>query len=522
MAVVALPPPAPVPRRAYLLSALLALVLLAGVAANAPPTILLGGTAGALGVAATLSWLTRWRAMTSAIIACVLFIPIGRYGLPITLPFQMEPYRLVVFIVALCWLTSLLAEPETVRLPKTGIAGPVVGITVVLVVGVVANLSRITEHGLTSDVMFRFSFFAGYLLVMLILASVLRTRADLDGCVKVLVGGGAVVSALALVQNRTGYNLFDHLHSFCPILVFDPSGIPDNLEARGSGVRMYASAQHPLALGAALALLMPPAVYIGFRTNKRIWWLACALIVVAALVTVARTAVLMLAVESLVLLTLKPVILKRIWWAIPPFLVAVNIVAPATLGTIKASFFPQGGLVAQQSTNPGGDGGNRLSDTGPALHEASKTPFVGQGWGTRQPKRLDPNKTRKTLDDQWLGIVLEAGWFGAITWMWFFLRNIRLLAGASLRDPTAHGWLLAGLSASILGFVVGMFTFDAFGFPQATLLVFVMAGMGIAARQLGPVPEELQATERARAADDAQPAAPPPVTLLRRPAPQGH
>jgi hypothetical protein len=192
----------------------------------------------------------------------------------------------------------------------------------------------------------------------------------------------------------------------------------------------------------------------------------------------------MLLVEVLLLIALKPAVLKRIWWAVPPFLVVVNLAVPATLGTIKASFFPAGGLVAEQSSDPGGDAGNRLSDLGPGLEEAKKTPLFGQGWGTRVPERLDPAKTRRILDNQWLGVLLEAGWVGVAAWWWFFLRNVRLLGGAAVRDPTEHGWLLAGLAASILAFAVGMFTYDAFAFPQATLLMFVMVGLGIAARRL--------------------------------------
>jgi O-antigen ligase len=228
------------------------------------------------------------------------------------------------------------------------------------------------------------------------------------------------------------------------------------------------------------------------------------LIAMAGLATVARTAVMMLMVEAVLLVCLKPAVLKKIWWAIPPFLIIVNIAVPATLGTLKASFFPQGGLIAQQSTNPGGDASNRISDLGPGLQEAKKTPFFGQGWGTRVPQKLDPAKTRRILDDQWLGVLLEAGWVGVLAWMWFFGRNVRLLAGASLRDGTTHSWLLAGLAASILGFAVGMYTYDAFGFPQATLLVFIMAGLGIAARRVGPTPGETPLLRRSAAQGDGQ------------------
>jgi hypothetical protein len=234
---------------------------------------------------------------------------------------------------------------------------------------------------------------------------------------------------------------------------------------------------------------MPLGLYLGFRTRSYFWWGCAVLISLGVLTTVARTAILMLLVEAVTLAVLKPATVKRLWWAILPFVLVVNLAVPATFGTLKSSFFPEGGLVASQDTNPGGDASNRVSDIGPSLHEAKSTPFFGQGWGTRVPQKLDPAKTRRILDDQWLGLVLETGYFGFAAFIWFFGRNVRLLGGAAIRDPSAHGWLLAGLAASIFGFAIGMITYDAFGFPQATLLMYIMCGLGIAARRLGPIPE---------------------------------
>ena len=507
-ATAALPPTeVPIPRRAYLGSFVIGAVMLGATVAGAPAMMVAGGVAALLWLLATFELMTRWRVMTSAIIVCILFVPIARYDLPITLPFNMEPYRFLVMLVGIAWLLSLLAEPEAVKLPRTSLGGPTFALAAVWIASAVANLGRIHAEDLSSDVLFRFSFFFGYLLVMAVLGSVLRTRADLDAAIKVLVGCAAVVGFFTLVENRTAYNVFDHLHTVMPFLKFNPAGVPSGLEIRGSGFRVYASAQHPLALGAALMMLVPVAVYVIWNTRQKRWWLALALIALAGFATVARTGIVMLFVEALVLMVLKPALLRRVWWMIPPFLIAVNIAVPSTIGTIRHSFFPEGGLISQQKVDSGGDAGNRLSDVGPALHEASKTPLVGQGWGTRNPDKLDQTKTRKTLDDQWLGIVLETGWFGVAAWLWFLLRNVRLLASASLRDDGSLGWLLAGLSASILGFGVGMITFDAFGFPQVTLLAFILVGFGVAARNIA-------AAQRAAAEADPPPRARREMTTL--------
>ena len=48
---------------------------------------------------------------------------IRRYTLPMNLPFELEPYRLVVMIVAAGWLASLLTD-RRVLLRPTGFGGP--------------------------------------------------------------------------------------------------------------------------------------------------------------------------------------------------------------------------------------------------------------------------------------------------------------------------------------------------------------------------------------------------------------
>lgn len=488
--VLPLPATAPVPRRAYVYSAVLALLILGAAFTGVQPTYVVFGVSAVLCTWATYRFFTQWHVMVSAIILIILIVPIGRYGLPITLPFQLEPYRALVMIVAIAWFASLLAEPNSVRLWPSGLAAPLAFLWIVIAVSIVANLGTIHARGVMTDVIFKVSFFLSYIIVMLLIGSVLRSRAELDRALKVLIGGGGFVAFFALVENKTGFNLFDHIGQVIPIFRFQSSGVPMFLESRGSGFRVYASAEHPIALGALMVMLLPVGVYVAWRNHRnKLWWGVVGLIAMAALATVARTAILMLFTEALFLVAVKPRVLKRVWWLVPPFLVAVNIAVPATFGTLRASFFPQGGLVAQQDTNSGGDSSNRVSDIGPSVQESKTTPWFGQGWGTRVPTKLDSSKTRRILDDQWLGLLLEIGIGGIFAWLWFFGRNVRLLTQAARRDDTEHGWLLAALAASIFSFAVGMYTYDAFGFPQATLMMFILAGIGIAARRLGPITE---------------------------------
>ena len=71
------------------------------------------------------------------------------------------------------------------------------------------------------------------------------------------------------------------------------------------------------------------------------------------------------------------------WPAIIPALIVIKLVLPGTLGAIKQSFLPAGGLIAEQQSMPGASGSGRLADLGPALNEWKQKPLVGEGFGTR-------------------------------------------------------------------------------------------------------------------------------------------
>jgi hypothetical protein len=170
----------------------------------------------------------------------------------------------------------------------------------------------------------------------------------------------------------------------------------------------------------------------------------------------------------------------------------VHFLAPGALGGLKSSFFPEGGLLAEQQSAHSATSSNRLADAGPALREWWQRPYAGYGFGTRITEPANPKNNALILDDQWLGLLLEVGLAGALAFLWLMLRTVRRLGTAARGDPTEHGWLLAGLAAAILSLGIGMITFDAFGFSQVTFLLFVMIGLSVPAIRLAETPDPRQ------------------------------
>jgi hypothetical protein len=457
-------------------------------AAARTATVVLGVTALAAVVQRALF---SWRFLFSFLLVVILFIPIQRYKLPGHLPFDLEPYRLVVAFLLLAWLSSLLIDPR-VKLRASGLETPIVLIVVAILGSIVANGSRIQALAVSSDVVKTFTFYASYFLVFFFVLSVVRTRDDVHHALKLLVGGGAVIGVLAVVEARTGYSPFEHLSSIFPFL----KPLPFEALQRNGERRAFGPAQHPIALGALLIMLVPPALYIAYATKKKLWWLAAVLVVVGAFSTVSRTTVVMVFAVALVFVLLRPTYAKRFWPALIPVLLAIHFAVPGTLGTLKASLFPKGGLIASQKVHPDSQSSaGRIADIAPSLHELAPKPLFGLGLGTRIT--TGPRANDRLLDDQWLGTLLDTGIAGIIGWAWLMLRFIRRAGTAAKHDYSERGWLLVATVAPVAAFGAGMFLFDAFSFIQVNFLFFILMALGSVALNRVPGGGTASATRRA-------------------------
>jgi O-antigen ligase len=448
--------------------ALLTVTVMTGSAtANAAPLIAL-----AVVIVVAYRTLLAWPALLVALVAVILFIPIKRYELPGNLPFALEPYRVYVAVLAIMWLGALLVD-RRVRFRASGLEAPIFLFVAAALGSVVFNDARITELNVHTEVTKQLTFFASFVLVFYLIMSVVRTIPQVELLVRMLVGGGAVVAALSIVESWTHFNAFDHLDTVIPFLQHvDAPGTSE----RGGNLRVMGSAQGSIALGAALAMMLPLGAYLGFKTRRWFWWAAAALLALGALATLSRTSILMLVVILLVLLWLRPKQTKKFWPVLVPAVVVIHLMLPGTIGTIRASFFPEEGLLAQQSENAGSRGSGRVADLGPALDEFSQTPIFGQGYGTRLTGRDKQNA--QILDDQWLKTLLETGLVGAFAWFWIFGRSIRRLSRVAKEDQSEDGLLYVALAASVTAFAIGMVLFDAFAFIQVTFILFIVLALG--------------------------------------------
>jgi O-antigen ligase/polysaccharide polymerase Wzy-like membrane protein len=440
-----------------------------------------------------------WVHAITLLVFIVWLIPIKSYRLPVNLPFNLEVYRLLVLLLMVGWIVSALLGK--VHLEAGGGGKPLLLLAAGALASQVVNFGDIASADLGTQAIKSLSFFISYLIVFVLVYSSIQTLTDINRVVKALVLGGVIVAIAALYEARTKYNLFTHLDDWIPAL----EQVRERSESvRGSRVRAFASGQHPIALGSALVLTAPFAIYLARQARTRLglafWVSAAAVLIAGAFATVSRTIVVMLVPMVIAALWLRRREAIRLWPLLLLLPAAVHVLAPGTLGTLYRTIQPEA-VVVQQRGYAGPRASGRLYDVGPGLELWRAAPFLGHALGTQpttgtanETASESPTATTSTggtdssnqiiFDDEYLGTLVSLGIVG-------FLGTIWLVWGAALKCGIAAkkiggqaGGILVASSAACFGFAFGMGTYDAFSFVQASLILFVIAALGLRARAL--------------------------------------
>ena len=424
------------------------------------------------------AYVVPWRRPVILLILIVLFIPIRRYVFPGSMPFALEPYRVMVALLLGLWLVALLVDSKITTV-RTGLRGPLLVILLGTLASIAANPGRVGAY--KSDVMKSSMFFLSFFLVLLVIVSVIRTWKDVDALVWWLAVGGTILAVLTIIEYRTNYSPFANLDHYFPFLK-KAAGNEGAGDVRGGHIRPEASAEHPIALAALLVILAPLTVYLA-RTRSKRWFFATPVLIMAAQASLSRTAVVMTVGALLAFLWMRP---SQAWRALPwllPLLVAIKLTTPGAIGTLRYYFNPSNGLIANQSTSGGSaSSGGRLTDLTPTFDQLDNDPLFGVGYGTRI--RTGPRANGRILDDQWLGNLLDTGIIATLGWAWLFLRLFRRNGRAAKGDHSDRALLIVCLNASAFAFSLGMFLFDAFSFIQVTLVMFILFAVDCIALQL--------------------------------------
>ena len=122
----------------------------------------------------------------------------------------------------------------------------------------------------------------------------------------------------------------------------------------------------------------------------------------------------------------------------------------------------------------------------------SSHPWLGRGLFTFVPRYY------RILDNQAIMWLLELGAIGTAVVVTFIAVGFFSARGARLRALDERSRLLAlALSAGVAGVILSYVTFDAWGFPMAAGLTFLLLGMSGAAWTIARDEQHASAAERA-------------------------
>lgn len=474
-------------------------VLLATVALG--PKAALGGTVVMAAAATAALFEARapfltWANALAALVLVFWLIPMKTYGLPVSLPFELEPYRLFLFLLVCIWVAALVLGKG--RVAAAGHGGPIALLFVAAIASLAVNYPELVDLGGGETAAIKpLTFFVGYLLVYLLIVSTTDDLAAVDRLVRTLVVGATIVGAAAIYEARTSYNVFDQLNEWLPFLEKNERDLDS---ARGGRLRVFASSQHPIALGCSLVMMIPLAVYLAERARSawrsRGWLAAGMLIAVGAFGTISRTIVVMGIVMMVAWLVLRRQQIQRFWPLLFALPFVVHFAAPGALGAIWKAFFPKEGLVGSLGGRAGEAGSGRFADYGAARTLWERSPVVGNGPGSLEYVTVEAERrinegleavtsaTSLIFDNQFLLTLVELGVVGVVAIVWFVFGAVIKLARAGKDDHSPTGDLVALAAISCAGFAASMFLYDALAFIQATLVFFVVAALGLRALEL--------------------------------------
>ncbi len=438
-----------------------------------------------------------WPSAIAGFALVIWLVPARGYRLPISLPFNLEPYRIV--LAALIIFLLLAVHRGRARLEFLGFGGPLALLAGTATVAALMNYDALASTPGDAEALKSLSYYLGFLAVFVVVASTIKTHAGIDTVARALVAGATIVAISALYESRTGYNAFDHLAEWVPGLIREPR---TDFTERGGNLRVYASAQHPIALSAALFMAFPLGLYLVDRARTRargiLWGIAAATCAMGAVATISRTTVVMAGAILAIGLWLRPRQVLRFWPVVVILPIVIHFAVPGALGGIYGAFSPSSGLASDLTTRAGESGSGRLADVDPGLRVWSESPLYGNGIGTEvltgeagaAQTAVGAEGAVIYFDNEWLTTLVSLGVLGIVGTAWFVFGSLFTVGRFASRVRGPRSDLAAACAASIGAFAFSMLVFDAFAFVQATVVFFMIAALGLQARHLGPRPTD--------------------------------
>jgi len=410
----------------------------------------------------------------SALIAAVIVLGLGtRQSQVVPLSLGLTPATVIIYgcllLLLLCWLGGqAISSPHrpTMLLVMVAFMATVCSTAALML----RNASN-AEASASVLVLVRESWLVGLVLFILV---VVRSSGGLRLVMRGIVIGASISGAVGLLNTLIGLDVSSALA--LPGLVDQGSLLVDSLQRAGA-VRPQGMAGHPLELSAVLTVAFPLAVGLAMSDRDRgrsgvLWGLMSGLVLVSALATISRSAVIGAAAALAVMAWSWPV--RRV----------IVLVASGAVGLLLALVTGVPIVTRVASVLSGGSQDNSVGSRRSGFSYATGVMpdhwWFGQGSGTYDP-RVQP-----VLDNYYLTRAVESGLIGAATIV-VMLVGAWLIASSARRrladaGELATAELVNGIVGAITAFIVIGLILDVPGFIQISMLQYVVIALaGVAA-----------------------------------------
>jgi len=412
-----------------------------------------------------------------------------------------KPDRPLVVLIGGIWLISLavLRGETRPRLSGTVLHGAILLFVATAVLSLLLNADTLQIHGELGSGLKKLLLLLSFVAVFVVTASALRPG-EARAFVPLIVGLGCVAALGTIWEYRLGYNPFYEIGGKLLPGGLDLPSIAYEKDSTGR-IPILGPTIHPLATTQLLAMAVPFAIVGGLYTStkqRRILYLVATMILLAGVfATQRKTGPMVLGAGLLTFVVYRPRRMLRLAPVGFLLLLAMPVVAPSALGSLRDQLNPSTATGTLSSRD-------RLSDYEAIAPDVLNHPALGRGWQTYDPERY------RVLDNEYLSILIGNGWLGVGAFALLLIAALAICTRAiRTHDPARAPPALAVASVTVM-MVVGSATFDTIAFPVVPYTFFLFLGLAAAC-----VPARAPAPARAPLVALRAPSGPDRVTLPR-------
>jgi putative inorganic carbon (HCO3(-)) transporter len=394
-----------------------------------------------------------------------------------------SPAQLIFFVLGALWIvTRLVGQRARAGL---GVLSILVAVQFALSL---ASYGLSQSRFLTSDIRTQSDrsvlILSTVSVLVIVLATVLRTRRDIELVLRGLVVGGTLNGVLAIISYAGGGDIAARIR----LPGLRDAGTTAAVALVREGVtRPQGAAATPLELGGVMTALVPIALGVFFAARRRgepawPWAAAAAVMTLGGTVSLSRSVLLGLTAALIVMVPRWPV--KRAVIALIGAVIAAGAVV-ASGAKIVSNFV---NLVVHGSQDY--SLGSRSDGRSYVWTHFAQHFWLGQGLGTYD---LD---TQKVLDNQYLSQLMETGVLGLLLLAALMVcALLYALRARALSTSPDLAELANGVAGALVAVLVISAVLDTSGFVQIFTLIWVLIGVAGALWRLAGSSDDSPATE---------------------------